>query len=66
MEPHTTPREKEILKWLSHGKTTNEICMILGITSHTVETHKQTAMNRLGAVNVTALVAKALRTGIIT
>lgn len=62
---HTTPREREILTWLSHGKTTSEICEILGVTKFTVETHKQHAMDRLGAANVTALVAKALRGKII-
>jgi DNA-binding CsgD family transcriptional regulator len=63
---HTTQRETEIITWLSHGKTTGQICEILGIRPATVEGYKREAMDRLGAVNVTALVAKALRSGIIS
>lgn len=62
---HFSPREREVLVWLSHGKTTNEICEILGIRPATVEGYKREVMDRLGAVNVTALVAKALRQGLI-
>lgn len=64
-EARVTPREKEILLWLSEGKTTDIICEILSVSYHTVETHKQTMMNRFGAANVTSLVAAALRQGII-
>jgi LuxR family quorum sensing-dependent transcriptional regulator len=61
-----TPMEKEILVWLSDGKTAGEIGEIIGRARSTVETHKQQIMNKFGAANVTSLVAAALRQGIIT
>lgn len=63
---HISPREKEILIWLSRGKTTDVICEILGIRANTVNTYKREMMDRFGAANVTSLVAAALRQGIIT
>lgn len=60
-----SPREKEILVWLSRGKTTDVICEILGIRANTVNTYKREMMDRFGAANVTSLVAAALRQGII-
>lgn len=62
---HISPREKEILVWLSRGKTTDVICEILGIRANTVNTYKREMMDRFGAANVTSLVAAALRQGII-
>ena len=64
-EVHITPREKEILMWLSSGKTAADIGRFIGCTRATVECHKHHIMNKLGAANVTALVAMALRGGII-
>lgn len=61
-----SPRETEIILWLSHGKTTGQICEILGIKPATVEGYKREAMDKLGAANVTSLVASALRQGIIS
>jgi DNA-binding CsgD family transcriptional regulator len=61
-----TPREREILLWLSNGKTTDVICEILGIRANTVNTYKREMMDKFGAANVTALVASALRHHIIT
>lgn len=63
---HVSPREKEIIMWLSHGKTTGQICEILSIKPATVEGYKREVMDRLGAANVTSLVAAALRQGIIS
>jgi len=65
LEPHVTPREAEIIKWMSHGKTAWEISMILSISEITVNTHITSARSKLEAVSSTHLVAKALRRGII-
>lgn len=64
-DTYVSPREKEIIMWLSHGKTTGQICEILSIKPATVEGYKRDAMDRFGAANVTSLVAAALRKGII-
>lgn len=64
-EAHVTPREKEVLKWLSDGKTATEIGEFIGCARATVESHKHHVMNKLGAANVTSMVAMAIRGGII-
>ncbi|MBX5142330.1 helix-turn-helix transcriptional regulator [Rhizobium lentis] len=48
-----TPREREIIGWMAQGKTAAEIGTILGISP------------KLGVFKETALVAAALRNGII-
>lgn len=63
--PKITPREKEIITWLSYGKTTDDICAILACTKFTVESHKKNVMDKLGVPNATAMVASALRQGLV-
>lgn len=59
------PRETEVIRWVSEGKTADEIGMILGISGYTVKTTIMRARERLDAVNSAQLVAKAMRGGII-
>lgn len=56
-----TPREREILQWSAHGKTNEDVSCILGIATHTVESHQRNIRDKLDAINVTHAVAKALR-----
>jgi DNA-binding CsgD family transcriptional regulator len=56
-----TRREKEILKWLSDGKTNYSIGTILGISELTVRNHVRNIMLKLGAENRTHAVIKALQ-----
>lgn len=46
-----SPREVEILKWVSSGKTYAEISIILSITERTVKFHMSNAMKKLGVSN---------------
>jgi DNA-binding CsgD family transcriptional regulator len=46
-----TDREREILAWVSEGKTAWEIGCILNISQRTVEWHIEQACKRLGAAN---------------
>lgn len=62
---HITPREKEVIVWLSHGKTAAAIAEFMGCARATVESHKHHVMTKMGAANVTAMVAMALREGIV-
>jgi LuxR family transcriptional regulator, quorum-sensing system regulator BjaR1 len=55
-----TARECEVLRWAAHGKTAWEISVILRIAERTVKFHLIEASKKLGAVNRTAAVAKAL------
>jgi DNA-binding NarL/FixJ family response regulator len=61
-----TGREREVLKLLAEGHSTQEIAEILIITPKTVEGHKTNLMAKLGVHNRVELVKYALRKGIIT
>ncbi len=60
-----TPRETEILRWISHGKTAGEIALIVSVSEHTVNSHTATILKKLDVVNRTQMVAKAIREQII-
>jgi DNA-binding CsgD family transcriptional regulator len=49
-----TPREREVLFWLTRGKSNAEIGMILGITPATVGKHLERIYPKLGVENRTA------------
>ncbi len=53
-----TPRETEVLRWLTQGKTTVEIASILHISSRTVSKHLERVYLRLGVENRHAAVAR--------
>jgi DNA-binding NarL/FixJ family response regulator len=61
-----TEREREVLKLLADGRSTQEIAEILVITPKTVEGHKTNLMAKLGVHNRVDLVKYALRKGIIS
>ena len=52
-------REKEILKLIIDGKTTDEIADSLFISRVTVNNHRQNMLNRVGAKDTTALITLA-------
>jgi DNA-binding CsgD family transcriptional regulator len=58
-------RERECLLWTAEGKTSFEICKIIGISEHTVNYYLNTAASKLDASNRVQAVAIALRTGIL-
>lgn len=58
-----TEREKGCLSWTAEGKTSIEIAEILGLSEHTVNHYLNRAAKKLGSVNRTQAVAKALRRG---
>jgi len=60
-----TPRELEVLKWLSHGKSSWDISVILGISEDTVNFHAGNIIRKLNAMNRTHAVAIALSNGLI-
>ena len=63
---NVTPRELEVLHWVAEGKTAAEIGTILGVSYITINQHIRNAKDKFGVYKDTALVAKALRSGIIT
>ena len=60
-----TPRQREILRLIAEGHTTQEIAQALMISVKTVETHRAQLMQRLGIFDIAGLVRYALRTGVI-
>ncbi|MGA2191847.1 MAG: autoinducer binding domain-containing protein [Nitrospirota bacterium] len=60
-----TPREKEVLKWLSLGKTSWDVSVILGISEKTINFHVSSLMQKLDAVSRTHAVAIAFQLGLI-
>lgn len=58
-----TTRERECLRWASHGKCQEEVAMILGIAARTVRFHHENAMRKLDAGNIAAAVAMATALG---
>ena len=59
-----TPREREVLKLLSEGKTTKQIAYILGLSGKTVETHAQKVMKKLSLHSIAELTKYAIREGL--
>ncbi|MBJ3786713.1 LuxR C-terminal-related transcriptional regulator [Devosia sediminis] len=60
-QPALTPREREVLRLIAEGQTTEVIAVSLGIASRTVEAHVSNAGLKLGGVNRAHTVAKAIR-----
>lgn len=56
-----TGREREVLDWLSQGKSNAEIGIILGISAHTVKHHLEKIFAKLGVENRHAAMLWALR-----
>jgi len=57
-----TERQKEVLHWVAHGKTSAEIATILGLSSATIEKHLRQARDTLGVSTTTQAVLFALCT----
>ncbi|PSM18845.1 helix-turn-helix transcriptional regulator [Nitratireductor sp. StC3] len=58
-------RERECLRWVSEGKTTGEVAMILGVTANTVNSYLAHAIRKYGASNRAMAIATAIRSGTI-
>jgi len=59
-EGYLTLREREALQWAAVGKSAADTGEILGITERTVTAHIVSACRKLGAVNKTQAVARAI------
>ncbi|MEO3715581.1 LuxR family transcriptional regulator [Roseateles flavus] len=55
-----TGREREVLRWAAYGKTFSETSLIMDIAVATVKFHTRNAAEKLGTINRTAAVAKAV------
>lgn len=60
-----TPREIEVLGHIARGHSTRAIAHVLGITTHTVNTHKRRTFDKLEVQSQSQAVALAARAGVI-
>lgn len=61
-----TPRQREILQLLAEGQSAKQIAATLDISARTVEFHKYTLMQTVGAKNTAELIRFATRHGIVS
>jgi len=59
-----SPREREVLSLMAHGKSNKEIASDLGITEATVKCHVSVILLRLGVTDRTQAVIAALQRGL--
>lgn len=65
MRDPLSDRERECLYWVSEGKTTEEVALILGVSANTINAYVASAMQKLSASNRPMAIATAIRSGII-
>lgn len=61
-----TPRQLDVLRLIAAGKSTKEIAAILGISSKTVEFHRNSVADELGIRTTAELTRYALANGIVS
>lgn len=60
-----TPRESEVLWWVTEGKTNREIGIILGRSARTIQIHLNNIYRKLGVETRTAAAMLALRASLV-
>jgi len=61
-----TDREKEVLQLLAEGRSNKEVASLLGLSVHTVDTHRTNFMQKLNLHNTAEIVMYAMRKKIIS
>jgi len=64
--PQLTPREREVLQLIVHGKSNKDIAVVLGLSANTIAVHRAKIMERLGMHNTAELVVYAIRNGLVS
>lgn len=60
-----TKREQELLHYIASGKKITDVASLLGLSVHTVVTHRRNMMKKSGVNNMPALIKKAMDMGLI-
>ncbi len=60
-----TDREREVLQLLAEGRSNKEVASLLGLSIHTVDTHRTNFMQKLNLHNTAEIVIYAMRKKII-
>ena len=61
-----TARERELLQLIAELKATKEIAELLGLSPHTVDTHRGNLMQKLNVHSVPEVILYAVRRGVIS
>lgn len=61
-----TTREREVLALIASGSSNKEAAAALGISSRTVESHRDSMMKKLGVRNAAGLTRVALESGLVS
>jgi two-component system response regulator NreC len=60
-----TVRERELLQLVAELKSTKEVAALLGVSPHTVDTHRNNLMQKLNVHSIPELILYAVRKGLI-
>ncbi|SIR00886.1 DNA-binding transcriptional regulator, CsgD family [Rhizobium sp. RU33A] len=60
-----TKRELEIAQWVSQGKTSPEVAIILSLSEYTINDHIRSGMKKMGATNRLSFIANTIRRGLV-
>jgi len=60
-----TARERELLQLIAELKSTKEIANLLGLSPHTIDTHRSNLMQKLNVHSIPELILYAVRKGVI-
>jgi DNA-binding NarL/FixJ family response regulator len=60
-----TPRERAVVQLIAEGNTNKIVCTMLGVSLKTVESHRASAMRKLGFHTTADLVRYAVRNRLI-
>jgi two-component system NarL family response regulator len=63
---HLTRREQDVLGLIVHGQTNRQIADTLGLTIHTVKTHVENIISKLGVSDRTQAAVRALQLGLVS
>jgi two-component system, NarL family, response regulator NreC len=61
-----TVRERELLQLIVELKATKDIAAMLGVSPHTIDTHRSNLMQKLNVHSIAELILYAVRRGVIT
>ncbi|MBV9267277.1 MAG: helix-turn-helix transcriptional regulator, partial [Acidobacteriaceae bacterium] len=61
-----TAREREMLQLIAELKGSKEIAELLGVSPHTVDTHRANLMQKLNVHSIAELILYAVRKGVIS
>ena len=60
-----TPREREVLYWVSEGKTNGQIGVILNASARTIQKHLEHIFQKLGVETRTSATVRAIEMGLL-